>query len=180
MSLPNGRPGHRWVIWQIGCRTMGTSPAGTTRSSPDWWPQWTEPGDRPARCSPQRLRPARTPWLSWSVGDADRLDDLADEWPLFGDGNCGRFPAWETDSGERLVHDEVFGQRIRLLKTLAAPDPATQPQLIATNIQSLLQGVPSVEQLDRATRRLSVGRFARPGTTSGLAQRGRPASHFRG
>jgi transcription-repair coupling factor (superfamily II helicase) len=90
-------------------------------------------------------------------GDADRLDDLADEWPLFGDGNCGRFPAWETDSGERLVHDEVFGQRIRLLKTLAAPDPATQPQLIATNIQSLLQGVPSVEQLDRATRRLSVG-----------------------
>ena len=88
--------------------------------------------------------------------DADRMDALADEWPLFSDGLCDRFPAWETDPGERLVHDAVFGHRVRLLKTLAGSERADRPRLIATDVQSLLQGVPAKEQLSAATRRLHV------------------------
>jgi transcription-repair coupling factor (superfamily II helicase) len=90
----------------------------------------------------------------------DRMDDLADEWPLFGGGSCDRFPAWETDPGERVVYDEVFGQRLRVLKTLAtanASEPSEPPRVIATSIQSLLQGVPAPSRLTAATRQLRVG-----------------------
>ena len=30
-----------------------------------------------------------------------------------------KFPAWEAEPGERVVHDEMYGERLRVLKELA-------------------------------------------------------------
>jgi transcription-repair coupling factor (superfamily II helicase) len=82
------------------------------------------------------------------------VDALADDLALFSAARVERFPAWESDSGERVLHDEIFGQRLRVLKLLAGGAVAS---VVVTAIQSLLQPVPSVEELRGATRRLAVG-----------------------
>ncbi|HEV3005428.1 MAG TPA: hypothetical protein VGX78_13260, partial [Pirellulales bacterium] len=46
------------------------------------------------------------------------IDDFCDELALFTDLSPTRFPAWETLPTERTVHDEVFGDRLRVLKEL--------------------------------------------------------------
>ena len=43
-----------------------------------------------------------------------RLRDLA----LFSDVPVAEFPAWEAEPGERVVHDEIYGERLRVLKEL--------------------------------------------------------------
>ncbi|HYW80884.1 MAG TPA: DEAD/DEAH box helicase, partial [Thermoguttaceae bacterium] len=73
---------------------------------------------------------------------------------LFRELPAQRFPAWESLPSERVIHDEVFGDRVRLLKMLGGDD---RPKVIVTSIQSLLQPVPSRESLARQTRRLEVG-----------------------
>ncbi|MEE8452350.1 MAG: transcription-repair coupling factor, partial [Thermoguttaceae bacterium] len=84
------------------------------------------------------------------IDDIDRfVDDLA----LFWEPAAQRFPAWESLPSERVIHDEVFGDRVRLLKLLLGDDP---PKVIVTSIQSILQPVPSREALARQTRRLQV------------------------
>ena len=44
----------------------------------------------------------------------EQVDELIDDLALFTRLRPERFPAWE--SPERPIHDEVFGQRLRLLK----------------------------------------------------------------
>jgi transcription-repair coupling factor (superfamily II helicase) len=84
-------------------------------------------------------------------GDIDRtVDDLS----LFTREEIERFPAWESLHSEGLLRDEVFGQRLALLKRLAAQQG---PKLIVTSIQSLLQPVADQERLALNTRRLRVG-----------------------
>ncbi len=114
----------------------------------------------------------------------EQVDELIDDLALFTRLRPERFPAWE--SPERPIHDEVFGQRVHLLKLLegacgagvapasagdtSAPQaggtpapqagkmPALQcPKLVIASIQSLLQPVPSREALKRQTRSLRVG-----------------------
>ena len=85
----------------------------------------------------------------------DDIDALVADLALFTRLSPERFPAWESLPGEQVVHDEIFGDRMRLLKLLGSS--ATRPKLISTSIQSLLQPVPSRESLDRQTRRLRVG-----------------------
>ncbi len=65
-----------------------------------------------------------------------------------------QFPACESLTGDRLLHDEAAGDRLRLLKMLLAPE---RPRLVATSIQALLQPVPDHEALARQTRLLRVG-----------------------
>src|SRR3954447_5167161 len=84
----------------------------------------------------------------------DDLDDFCDDLALFTDLTPERFPAWERELRETVVYDEVFGERLRLLKLLSAPDP---PKLVVTSIQSLLQGVPSRDRLAGQTRRIRRG-----------------------
>jgi len=84
----------------------------------------------------------------------DDIDDLADDLALFSPLTPERFPARESLPSERVVHDEVFGDRVRLLKLLGSPEP---PKLLVTSIQSLLQPVPSGESLARHTRTLRKG-----------------------
>jgi transcription-repair coupling factor (superfamily II helicase) len=90
----------------------------------------------------------------------DQVDELIDDLALFTRLEPVRFPA--AESFDREVRDEVFGQRLHLLKMLETllDKPAVAPvapKLVVTSIQSLLQPVPSRETLARQTRTLRVG-----------------------
>ncbi len=84
----------------------------------------------------------------------DDLDDFCADLALFTAIQPERFPAWEREQREKLVYDEIYGERLRLLKTLSSDQP---PHLVVTSIQSLLQPVPSRERLARQTRRIRKG-----------------------
>ncbi len=88
----------------------------------------------------------------------DDVDDLADDLSLFTRVVPQRFPAWERLPHEQAVAEEVFGDRLRLLKSLQA---AEGPKLILCSIQSLLQGVPDRESLGRQTCSLCGDPIAR-------------------
>ncbi|NIL98411.1 MAG: transcription-repair coupling factor [Planctomycetales bacterium] len=92
--------------------------------------------------------------------EAGQVDDFAAEFSLFSTKTVATFPAWESDPGERVVHDEVFGQRLRVLKWLAsgqAQQGDQRPEVVVTSIQSLLQPVSDQGALQAATRSLQVG-----------------------
>src|SRR5688572_4865873 len=74
------------------------------------------------------------------------LDIFADDLALFTSQKPAIFPAWEASSSEKLLVDELFGDRLRLLKSLRAGDPS---RLVVASIQSLLQPVPSQDLLGR-------------------------------
>ncbi|MGB7735052.1 MAG: transcription-repair coupling factor [Thermoguttaceae bacterium] len=83
----------------------------------------------------------------------EQADELVDDLALFTRIVPERFPASESlNAAER---DEVFGQRLHLLKLLSTPDDS--PKLVVASIQSLLQPSPSRETLEGQTRRLRRG-----------------------
>ena len=84
----------------------------------------------------------------------DQVDDLIDDLGLFSRLTPERFPAWESVPHDRLIHDEVSGDRTRVLKLLEGRDP---PKILVTSIQALVQPVPEREQLARHTRLLRAG-----------------------
>ncbi|MCC6125326.1 MAG: transcription-repair coupling factor [Pirellulales bacterium] len=84
----------------------------------------------------------------------DDVDDLLDDLPLFSEIPAERFPAWETLPGEQNACDEVFGDRLRVLKSLLSSAP---PKIVAASIQSLLQPTPDRQTLARQTRTLRLG-----------------------
>lgn len=94
------------------------------------------------------------------------LDRLAADLAVFSPTAPALFPAWESEPGERVIHDEVYGQRLRVLKSLAGLEDETlndpnsshaTPPVIVTSIHGLLQPVPSRDGLYEATRRIAVG-----------------------
>ena len=84
----------------------------------------------------------------------DDIDEMVADLALFSRLTAERFSAWESLPSERVIHDEVFGERLRLLKLLQGSQP---PKLVVTSIQSLLQPVPDRESLRRQTRSLRAG-----------------------
>src|SRR5436190_21730336 len=76
------------------------------------------------------------------------IDEFCDELSLFTIRRTEKFPAWETMPAELVVRDEIYGDRMRLLKALI-PGTATGSELIVASIQSLLQPVPPAELLAR-------------------------------
>jgi len=84
----------------------------------------------------------------------DDLDDFAADLTLFSSVKPESFPAWERDQGEKVMYDEIYGERLRVLKQLAGGTP---PKLIVTSIQSLLQPVPSRAKLAERTRQIRRG-----------------------
>ncbi|MBU4398390.1 MAG: transcription-repair coupling factor, partial [Planctomycetes bacterium] len=82
----------------------------------------------------------------------EQVDELIDDLALFTRLKPERFPARE--SPESAVPDEVFGQRVRLLKRL---DGGSAPKIIVAGIQGLLQPVPGRGTLERLTRTFRVG-----------------------
>ncbi len=93
----------------------------------------------------------------------DDADAFCDDLKLFSEIPAERFPAWEADPGERILHDEIYGERLRTLKRLLDATAATSGagetplKLIVTSIQSLLQPTPSRDLLAANSRRLQVG-----------------------
>ena len=51
----------------------------------------------------------------------DDIDETVDDLALFTPLTPERFPAWESLLDERVIHDEVFGDRVRVMKLLAGP-----------------------------------------------------------
>jgi transcription-repair coupling factor (superfamily II helicase) len=88
-------------------------------------------------------------------------DDLVADLPLFGVTHAEPFPVWNTESEERGLRDEAYGERIRLLKQLAlhssGPHSSGQGKLVVASIAALMQPAPSAEQLRQATRTLRRG-----------------------
>ena len=108
------------------------------------------------------------------------VDSLSADLTLFTATPIEQFPAWETAASEHAIDDSIHGDRLRVLKrlaahwpgrggqspfvptTIAAMVPAQKgtvpgPRLLVTSIQSLLQPVPSRELLAAQTRRIHVG-----------------------
>ena len=83
------------------------------------------------------------------------LDAFVNDLVLFSRSAVAQFPAWETGAGERVLHDEIYGHRLRVLKSLH--DAQATGTIIVTAIQSLMQPVPSAGDLQSATRTLQVG-----------------------
>ena len=46
------------------------------------------------------------------------IEAIARDLALFSDLPVAEFPAWEAEPGERVVHDEIYGARLRVLKEL--------------------------------------------------------------
>jgi len=87
------------------------------------------------------------------------IDEFCDEVSLFTPRRAEKFPAWETLPAELVVRDEIYGDRMRLLKRFAEE---AGPELIVTSIQSLLQPVPPPELLARQTRTIAAGEAIDP------------------
>jgi transcription-repair coupling factor (superfamily II helicase) len=85
------------------------------------------------------------------------IDSFCEDLALFTRAAIEQFPAWEASAGERVLHDEIYGDRLRLLKLLAGQSTEPTPGIIVTSIQSLLQPVPLPIRLARESRRLAVG-----------------------
>jgi transcription-repair coupling factor (superfamily II helicase) len=112
------------------------------------------------------------------------IDAIARDLALFTALPVMQFPAWESEPGERVVHDEIYGERLRVLKSLregcgmqdagggdgqsssgpSPPHPASRHGespaatcILVTSIQSLLQPVPSRDSFATATREIRVG-----------------------
>ncbi|MGC3970846.1 MAG: transcription-repair coupling factor [Pirellulales bacterium] len=87
------------------------------------------------------------------------IDEFCDELSLFTGERVEKFPAWETLPTELVVRDEVYGDRMRLLKMFG---DRGAPKLVVTSIQSTLQPVPPPELLAAQTRRFRVGESIEP------------------
>jgi transcription-repair coupling factor (superfamily II helicase) len=92
------------------------------------------------------------------------IDDFCDDLTLFTEARPERLPAWESLAAEQRVADDVFGDRLRLLKMLGGVadkrgslSTEEGPKLVVSSIQGLLQPVPERQTLARQTRRLAVG-----------------------
>jgi transcription-repair coupling factor (superfamily II helicase) len=86
--------------------------------------------------------------------NADDVDDTIDDLELFTRICVERFPVRESLPSERVVHDEVFGDRVRLLKLMDSPEP---PGIVVASIQGLIQPVPDRRLLEARTKTLRVG-----------------------
>ena len=49
------------------------------------------------------------------------IDAIARDLALFSELSVAAFPAWESEPGERVVYEEIYGQRLRVLKSLFTP-----------------------------------------------------------
>jgi len=95
------------------------------------------------------------------------LDSFCEDLALFSAAAAPQFPPWESEAAERLLHDELYGMRLRVLKQLQSDgqlqseDPLhsenAAPPILVTAIQSLMQPVPDADAIRAATRTLAVG-----------------------
>jgi transcription-repair coupling factor (superfamily II helicase) len=89
-------------------------------------------------------------------GHLDEADDLADDIELFTGAQPEILPALELIGSLGRVSEEQVSNRMRLIARLASKDPTLGDVLVAP-IQSLMQSVPSRDQLQHLTRTLRPG-----------------------
>ncbi|MDZ4779457.1 MAG: transcription-repair coupling factor [Planctomycetia bacterium] len=87
------------------------------------------------------------------------VDDLVDDLALFSRRPKLMFPAWESLPDDDAAVDEVGGDRLHVLKQLAAWPTLSQGDrpILLTSIQALTHPVPPSATIARHTRRLSRG-----------------------
>ncbi|MCE9546803.1 MAG: DEAD/DEAH box helicase, partial [Planctomycetia bacterium] len=97
---------------------------------------------------------------------AAELDDFCDEFSVWSSAPCQQFPAWELERADQALADDLYGQRLRLVRAVSAgalpqaPEVATTDRssgLIVTSIQALLQPIPGRERMRAMTRTLERG-----------------------
>ncbi len=84
----------------------------------------------------------------------EQLDRCCDDLGLFTTSPVERFPAWESGPNQRILYDEIYGDRLRTLKRLAHGDV---PEILVTSIQSLLQPTSTREGVVASSRQIRVG-----------------------
>src|SRR4051794_32266889 len=89
-------------------------------------------------------------------GHLDEADDLADDIELFTAKRPDILPALELSGSMGQLSEEQVSNRLRLISRYANADAAQRPRLVAP-IQSLMQSVPSVQQLQHLIRTLKPG-----------------------
>src|SRR4051794_24199835 len=94
-------------------------------------------------------------------GHLDEADDLADDIELFTAKRPDILPALELSGSMGQLSEEQVSNRLRLISRYANADAAQRPRLVAP-IQSLMQSVPSVQQLQHLVRTLKVGQELEP------------------
>ncbi len=129
-ALASGRPASIDGVWGSACALVAAALAHKA------------PGPLVVVCPTQRA-----------------ADDMAADLELFSADKPVLYPAWESEPDDRLVHDETFGDRLRVLKQLLSPSPPhpLSPSLLVTSIQSLLQPSPPKEAIAAGTRFLRRG-----------------------
>ncbi len=95
----------------------------------------------------------QTPNILIITGDGKTQDRLIDDLPTFHDGSIERLPACLTYNESNVTVDHEFGDRLRLVKSLAAGD--ANPIIVAS-VPSLLQPLPSRASLDGQSRRIKA------------------------
>jgi len=95
----------------------------------------------------------RTPNILIVTSDGKTQDRLIDDLPTFHDGSIERLPACLTSNESTVTVDHEFGDRLRLVKSLAAGD--ANPIIVAS-VPSLLQPLPSRASLDGQSRRIKA------------------------
>lgn len=93
-------------------------------------------------------------------GHLDESDDLADDVELFVGARPEVVPALELGGGLGQVSEEQASNRMRLISRLASG--ADQPGVIVAPIQSLMQSVPSRDQLQYLVRSIRTGQNLEP------------------
>jgi transcription-repair coupling factor (superfamily II helicase) len=100
----------------------------------------------------------------------DAIDRFCDDLALFTTAGAERFPAWEAGPSQRIIYDEIYGDRLRTLKLLAR---GARPELLVTSIQSLLQPTASRDVVAASSQSIRIGeRLDLEGLTRWLAQNG--------
>jgi transcription-repair coupling factor (superfamily II helicase) len=85
------------------------------------------------------------------VGD---VDDFRDDVATFAGINPEVFPSWDRHPREIGAGDEVFGRRLRVLRSLRSASP---PRIIVAPIAALLQPVPPTSVIESGARTIRVG-----------------------
>jgi len=88
------------------------------------------------------------------LAHGDDIEAFRQDLALFSDLPVDAFPPNETGPRERVLDDENFGQRLKLLKRLLEDRP---PRIVVTSIQAIQQPVPRRAAVKEQTRRLDQG-----------------------
>ena len=88
------------------------------------------------------------------LAHGDDIEAFCQDMALFSEVPVDTFPPNESGPRDRVLDDENFGQRLKLLKRLLEDRP---PRVVVTSIQAIQQPVPRRAAVREQTRRLEQG-----------------------